>query len=105
MQNNGGPKTFRECMNIPEVAVFAVSLKPHEEAFDAGVAEGRRFERDNQLRDMATAAMTGTLASWDDSCGIRSWKDLASDCFGIAEDMLAESDKRAEKRESDDDKT
>ena len=94
---NGEPKTFRECMNIPEVASLDVSLKPHEEAYDAGLVEGIRCERDNQLRDMAKAAMPLSLhGKFDDigTDGVVGNDTLARYCFDLAEVMLAESDKR-----------
>lgn len=111
---NNGPAKWTP---PPHIMMPGPPIGPEERAYDRGVAEGIRWERDNQLRDMAKAAMTGLLLDWRlvaierSILGLQAREDrqapeeLAAEAFFIATAMLAESERRATCRQSVDDST
>ena len=111
--NNGGPAKWTP---LPHPMIPGPRPSSEELAYDRGVTEGIRFERNNQLRDMAKAAMPIVVLDWRlkaIQCSLRALQDnehvrifddsadheLAHEAFNIAEAMLAESDKRRSSRD------
>jgi len=91
--SDGGPKTYREFHRIPKNVVLDVTTIPLEDEYNSGVAEGRRYEREKKLLEVATAAMNGMLAGGG---GVSA--DIIHDAWDFAKRMLAEADRRRDEK-------
>ncbi len=102
--SDGGPATYNDWRIASDNSLefnAAEVLVQNETAYNAGVAEGRRYERENQLLVVATA-----MTCEDDDIPFENWKKptkaqksvrfavQAEVRFDKAVAMLAESEKR-----------
>lgn len=95
MATNGGPMTYIDYHRRPGT----VSLEPSfESSYNAGVKEGIRWERENQLRDMAKAAMQGMVDARNLVMTLADVNQVAKTAFLVAEAMLAESERRNDEK-------
>ncbi len=84
------PKTYSQ-WQIANQPSPNYELLPRK-AYDAGIAEGRRYERENKLLKVAMAAMQGMLATSEDNKADREY--IVSVSLDYAKSMLAEAEKR-----------